>query len=727
MKSTGFVEAGHALAIAIGFVAFAWLMTGPAEAVDLVLHGDIASILAILRTFLETGTYYGSPELAWPVGMNPHAYPLTNWGSWVILTALRPFFDPADFFPFILTAIRVKMILAMLAAYWVLRLIGSHRAIAVLAAVSFVSIDFIATRSFQHFFLLDIFVVPLGLALVLAAAGRITMSTPVCLALALIAGCGNLYWIFATAVLLSVVIVGMMFDSRASAGTKRALLMLAVLLLPFAVFLMMRSLGDAVDVPPRVPEEQTLYALRFVEAFVPWIPGITEAGFERYWKHVRVGVGEGAEFVGYLSVVGFVCACLALFRRTVLTDPPSPRLQLLGLMGLLILFLVVFALPFGVGGAFNLFVSPVIRSQNRLSIPIAFIGLAATCVVVTAWQLRLSVRGRLWPLLPLVLLAPLTLADIDRVWHFPKRSDCSRYTDATNCSERLFAQLAPVFDTIGALGLEEIAIFPVTPFAEAGPRGNRSDYFAFIPHLMEPEDMTVSYSYGMLRTDDVFRALASLQDRMAGAASTPEAAETLACAGYDAALIDRVASERNGKVVEDALRTSGAMLEVQTEDYTLLSIPRATAAQPANAVDCFAPRLTTPEDGRVDPAIFAEGWWDAEDWGRWTSAAEASLVWKSNPDLAATEVVLSLKGFVGGSDPTRDIAVIDGAGRTLFEFSASESDPETTITISLSDIADIDGIQRLTITTDDPRSPRDLFGSADSRRLAVGLTRLEFR
>lgn len=707
--------------------ALAILMTGGAAHDDILLRGDAISVLAIMRTFLETGGYYASPELAWPLGMDAGAYPLTNWGIWAVMTALRPFYEATEVYAYQVGILRALMILAMVAAYWTLRRLAVAPALAALGAVSFVAADFVAIRSGGHFFLLDIFAIPLAVAVVLAAAGRIALPLPALVAVAALAGLANVYWVFVAALLLALVVVGSIAGRRPAAVRRRAWTALGALLFPFAAFLVLRELGGSTGVPGRAPEEQVIYGLHAIQAFVPDLSWLTAKGHAVYLDRIRpITGGEGFEFVGYVALVGLVAGWIALIAQVVAGRSPGGegRPPVLPLLGLASLALVLFALPFGFGSIFNAFVSPMIRSQNRFSVVIAFLGIVGACLLATALVRHLSTRRRWLGVLPVAAVALLSAADVERVWHFPDRMICA--PGSSDCLSRVTAQLAPIQDAMAADGLRRIALFPVEPFAEAGPSGARSDYFGFLPHIVEPAGLDASYSAGMTRGQPLFAPL----DR-AERAPRPTLAADLACAGYDAVLIDEVAYDDPGPS-RAALLEGGAIPRARSEDYALYALPPTVRSlPPAEAGDCFvAPQGAGGGAGRAMPeGVFAQGWHDGEDWGRWGSRARLALVWRDPPDgVAAGAVEIDLRGFVGGADPERAVALVDGAGETLFAYVATVDAPDAQVVLPMSRVpADEAGVRRLEIVTDRPLSPEAMSGDVDRRALSVGVTRLEFR
>lgn len=717
----------YELLVVFCFVQLAFILIGQTSSIDIILAGDFASVLAIIRTFLESGTYYETPGLAWPVGIDPTAYPIANWGSWALLAILRIFFEPQEYFSFFFWVLRIKLLLAMMTAYFALRCFGVEKLIAAIGACSFVSIDFVATRSFGHFFLLDIYVIPLGVLIVSASAGWVRLPGWAIVFLTLLAGMGNFYWLFGTALMLAFVLIGQALDKHGREKLVKSLMTMAVLFAPFAIFLILWSLDGPASIPFRGPEEQPIYALRFMDAFVPRLPFVTEDGFQIYLNRIRLGVGEGTEFIGYLALLGFFCAgFVLLMRQTTQGDVPF-QMQIISFIGLLALLIVVFALPFGIGSAFNIYVSSMVRAQNRLSVFISFLGVAAICLLATHWRSKLALRGRLWSFVPVIILLPISVADVDRVRNFATAIECAPSNQAAQCAEHLSFQLAPIFDAVRSRGIDKVAILPVEPFAEAGPSGQRSDYFGFIPYILEPADLDIAYSYGMQRSSELFQHLDALDQRMLHGEDETRAASTLACMGYEAVLVDRLAYGDYGARVIDALEATGASIATMSQEYSLLLLPAYTGGLPAYTLECFIPTIMHKTNGVVPNNVFVSGWWGGEDWGRWAGSREAELAWRTNSDSSVTELVLGVRGFVGVNHPQRHVVVMDGANRTLFEFTATIDNTDAQFVIPLDEVGTRAGMQRLRIISEDPRTPRDVLGTSDERSLSVGVYELEFR
>ena len=744
-------------AVGIFTTLFLFWFSGLYHAYETNMTGDLIPVIAILKNIAEYSTFYQNSNLGWPSGINGNHYPLTNYVTFLVAWMWGFFGLGAQS---LYLAVAFSLVLLNTAAFvWLAHKLKCNLRIAFIASLPFVFSDFFISRVLGHFFLTDIFVIPLGIALSLYIIDEIKLSKPELFFVAIIAGCGNVYYSFFSLFLIGISSLSVIINSPKPAKIRSSLAVMLLVASPVLILLVGQALFAEGSVIKRSAGDQPVFALRFMDAFIPNINHLTNKGWREYLEHIRPKT-EGREFIGYTALVGVIIslwvtlALLPMQNADRNFEKYRDLYRRLNIISVFVLLLVIFSLPFGAGSAFNLFFTASIRAQNRVSIVILCLGLIAVMLVVHH-VMRQKPWGtkKIWSMVYLLPLVLLVYLDIGPDRNFVRQSSlCTQITDRdgldfsqkmalSQCKGELEAHLAPIFAEISNRNLQKIAQFPVVPFAEAGPSANRSDYFGFLPYLVQPEDLNISYSYGMPRGSTVFNGLREVEKSLAHG-KTSQSLKRIACVGYDAILIDRFAYKDRGKKVKRSLLRSGLKPVAESSGYALFDVANSknsgTASRQgegddvsAKAEQCFlktvsAEALRSPNNTEVFEKILADGWDKAEAWGVWSRRKTAKIRFRLNPEdfaeLGKKQIELKLRGLFSGFYTRRNVRIIGRKGQTVYEGEMGRGKGDIMVVLDLDKrIKTSDGIVGIDIEADFVTSPKSLGINSDSRMIGIGL------
>jgi hypothetical protein len=131
-------------------------------------------------------------------------------------------------------------------------------------------------------------------------------------------------------------------------------------------------------------------------------------------------------------------------------------------------------------------------------------------------------------------------------------------------------------------GTTTVLQLPFQKYPEAGPLGQRQDYFGFFPYIAAENYSPFRFSYGLTDDDLLGKYLAASQDLLRSGDNVGKTLGQLACVGYQGILIDKLAySDADLNAVERSL--SNLHREVSTNTYSLYAIPNPSTG-PLGAV-----------------------------------------------------------------------------------------------------------------------------------------------
>jgi phosphoglycerol transferase len=293
--------------------------------------------------------------------------------------------------------------------------------------------------------------------------------------------------------------------------------------------------GDA-GVTHRSVAGPEIYGLKLSQLLLPISGhrvGPLNALKNRYNEQTTVTESDAAA-LGLIGSIGFLALLAQLFFRC--QDPSSTIANL----SILNLFAVLFATIGGFSSLFALFVSAAMRSNNRISVFIAFFSLLAVAIGIETFYQR-RVRSRSGHIVFHVLLAFVLLAGIldqtSRGYipnYEPLKTEFESDERFIGTNEALLPQGALVFQ------------LPYVPFPE-NPKVNKMvDYDHLRGYLHSHK---LRWSYGAMKNRP-----ADLWLREIAALPVAEMVQSLAFSGFSAIYVDRNGYADKGAALEAQLR-----------------------------------------------------------------------------------------------------------------------------------------------------------------------------
>jgi phosphoglycerol transferase len=524
--------------------------------------GDATYYHYLIRTIIEHGWYTQNADIGAPFGAALYDFPLPEPTHLLLIRALGlfahdPFFVANLFY-------LISFATTALAAWWSFRFIGLDRASVIAGAVLYTLLPYHFLR-LPHLLLAAYFAAPIFAAhaarLALYRAPhvrdelRLTLSSLVLLAIA--AGAGIYYAFFGCLLLGAGTILGAARSQRrepiwiGGAFIATAIAVIAVSLVPNCLF-EIREGANAL-VAHRQPFETEYYGLRITQLLLPsshhrFAPmrALTDA----YNAHTPL-LNENTTVT--LGVIGSLGLLVSLAIALTAWRARFPRVAALGTLSLVA---ILFATLGGFGSLFAQFVTPEIRALNRISVYIAFFGIASFFLLV-----RRILHAR--PLaLAIVAMVAIPVGAFDEVPKTAPRPEAG------------FRAREAFFERIDATLPKGTAVFelPYMFFPEGAKTGALVNY-----ELIEPYVYTHGFrwSFGDMRgrPSDVWNARASMLHGEALVAA-------LANAGYGAVYLDRRGYDDRGAAIEQELSSvlGPPILEEDARNRVLYRIPHSAAS-----------------------------------------------------------------------------------------------------------------------------------------------------
>jgi hypothetical protein len=570
-------------------VLFAAFFPGHLPIGQFFLSGDSLVTAAQFKNVIQ-GAIFGSAQMGWPIGMYAPQFPFADFLSLSVAKLVSVFIgDPVRLYLFM---IHFALFSNSISAYWCLRSFGCSRIVSLICSAVFGASFFFFVRSTVHLFFAMYLAIPVSAALAGFILGRFKMSLPTIALCGLAVALSHVYYaVAAVGLTMFALVISMMTDKMVL--SYRKLFAVAAVVVPLGVvncLLYWIVYANGLHLPVRSAGEQPALALRFVDAFVP-TSNITGGMLKSYYE-VRP-LGEGYEYIGYLATIGLLISLVSLMRRVSplpLRSTSALDDDFLPFFAVSTLVLVVICLPFGAGLLINL-ISPLIRAQNRFSIFLTFWG-------ILCFAIFFSKLPRGWPkLIVFVLLAALTAKELSERVNLLSRSHCPGACIGSrpcSCYDEVKRTLEPVLSAMKASGTTTVLQLPFQKYPEAGPLGQRQDYFGFFPYIAAENHSPLRFSYGLTDDDLLGKYLAASQDSLRSGDNVGKTLNQLACVGYRGILIDKAAySEADLDAVERSL--GNLQREISTDTYSLYAVPNSSTAAPSDirserikkSVSCF--------------------------------------------------------------------------------------------------------------------------------------------
>ena len=510
---------------------------------DALSHGDL------IKRELEQPWYYENDRIGYPFGSNVLDYPDSDSGSFVIFKVLGWVFG--TYFAVYNVYFLLGFAVAAPFTYAVLRKFALSWPFAAAATVAFLFLPFHFERIY-HLFYTWYFMVPLyfyfGHRLASEADLFDTPATPRKLAgyaaaFLLLACFGVYYTVFGVIVVFIGGVAGAIqhrsWRPIAIAVACCGLLLFGILLNGLPHLAYEASNGDNAAALERPPGQTEIYGLKLAHLLLPRADHRLEFmqdSIRTYNKKFPLINENATSTLGLVGATGFLLLLCFVFAKLSGREPPGIN----GYLALTVLAFALLALVGGFASLFALFVSPLIRAWNRVSVFIAFASIATAFLYVQFLCERIGPATGLRRVGAIIAPCLGLLAFLDQT--VPACQKCNAELSEKFTNDREFVSRIESTLPKGA------AIFqmPFMGFPEMPPILNIGHYEPSIGFL---HSVNLKWSYGVIkgRIGDVFyKALA--QQNVA------RQVDVIRKLGFAGIWVDRRGYQDGGKAVESDLQ-----------------------------------------------------------------------------------------------------------------------------------------------------------------------------
>lgn len=654
----------------------AWLEAGLAAliaaALSMIVFWPILGSLAqgwaggdLLSTYANADAWSGfgyavTSHFGYPLGMNLNYFPgidiTENLFAQVVTNLTGTAFVGIN----LLIVLTFPLVAAL--AVWAMRMTGLRGPLAIALAVVFTLIPFHFGRSLGHMYLATLYSAVTGLLIVLLvgsgrwqwwleqsrATGRRWGAVLVMALLVVVTAWTGVYYVAFT-LLLGVVALAW----RLAQGARWRMLLLDVV--PFAAvavlavagflpsLLTLRADPPLVPLGERTPIESVTFAGNLAFALLPipqsQLPGLDAYNAAIYEAMQAAPWGESTaltNFGTWITTLALLVMVLGLILRMrsarsgqseqVDTNSSGAPLVSLGYVAALVVWTLLFFVPWGLNYLFAGAVTAQIRAWNRL-VPILlllFLLGAAAALAQTSWR-RWSMRVAVAVPVAIVILA---LTAVDAV--APFREPYATNVATASAQSQAAKQYASDVNT-AIPGSCAVLQLPYVPYPEAGDTRGMPDYEHFWTALANREK---SFTYGAVRATD--SSVWAAQLPMVPGDMT---VQLLREAGFCAIHVDTRGyyGEEIGPVLENLTARFGAPV-ASAVDGQWQAFAIGEPSLPAQWTDAiaafFGQALITPDEATTGPRYseLDHAWW-------WTRAEQGSFQLTPIQDTAAIDTV----------------------------------------------------------------------------------------
>lgn len=483
--------------------------------VPLAYHGDVLLILPLVKCTIETGTHWHNDRLGAPGIQELHDFPIVDHLHFALLWLLGqvvPNYVVA-FNLYHLASYPLTVLMTMI----VLRSFNVSFAAAGLAGMLYAFLPYHYIRGLGHYFLSAYWTLPLTLwpalrllhGLGLFHGRRTAIGTVL---IAVMTACAGAYYAFFGCAVLAFAGLYAAIASRSWKPLASAIMVIALITaggvanhIPTMIY--QAKYGPNTEVTQRQPEEAEMYGLKLAQMVLPVA--------EHHWKKlsdVRAKYDSSHRplqnenetatlgLIGSITLIALVVTLLfpgaiptALRGHVPETSPLMPAQSrghgtptLIRPLAAMVLFLILLGTVGGIGSLFNFFVSPSVRSLNRISIVIAFFVFTALALVVDRSKYR-------W-LIVLVLMPFGVWDETNRSWFRRDNDSYAKVREAWERDARFFGEIE-ARDPGGM-----IFCLPYVPYPETNRVGELEGYHHARGYL---HSKTLRFSFGAMKNREV--------------------------------------------------------------------------------------------------------------------------------------------------------------------------------------------------------------------------------
>ena len=512
--------------------------------IPLDYNGDALIHTMFIKGIVENGWYWQNPRLGAPERLQMYDIPAVDNSAAVVLALIGVFVKD----PFLILNIfyLLTFLLVTISALYVLRQLNFSYATALFGSLVYTFLPYHFMRGEGHLFLSAYYFVPLVvLVLVWVASDQLILRSRkfvLSVVICVLVGSNGIYYPFFACFLLLVAGLSAAVLKRSLRPLGPAVVLVAVtfvvVLINFSPTIIYNYKHGDAGITHRGLAEPETYSLKISQLLLP-ITGHRVRSFNElkhfYNEHTLVTEGDDAS-LGLIGSIGFLALLAQLFFRR------SEHNALFADVSTLNIFAVLLSTIGGFGSLFALFVTPTIRSYNRISVFIAFFSLLAVVLGLEWFYANRVKPGTARIVFYVVVGVLLVAAVLDQT----SRGYIPRYaqTKSEFKSDQDFLRAIDSSLPDGAMVFQ----LPYVPFPEHPPVNRMVDYDHLRGYLHSHD---LRWSYGTMKNRPGDRWLKEI-----AALPVQQLVQSLAFAGFSGIYIDR-----NGYKADDA-----AELEAQLRD-----------------------------------------------------------------------------------------------------------------------------------------------------------------
>lgn len=543
--------------------------------VPLHYNGDALIHTMFIKGIVDNGWYWQNPQLGAPNGLEMYDVPAVD-NSAAVIMAVIGLFTKNPFLVLNIFYLLTYPLVTISALYGFLRFKLSY-ATALFGSLLYTFLPYHFLRGESHLFLSAYYFVPLAAMVVLWVASdqltdekrrfginlrnpKFILSVVVCILL----GSNAIYYPFFACFLLVIAGISAAVVRKRVRPLAPAVVLIAVTFVVLVINLTPTIAyaykhGDA-GITDRSLAGPEIYSLKISQLLLP-ITGHRIGSFnavKNLYNQNTLVTESDASALGLIGSIGFLALLAQFLLRRHDANSIVADLSILNLSAVLL------ATIGGFGSFFALFVSPAIRSYNRISVFIAFFSLLAVALGVE-WFYEKRVRSHRGRVAFYVLLSFITIAAIlDQ----SSRSYVPQYQqiNAEYANDENFVKVIEQSLLEGAMVFQ----LPYVPFPENPPVQKMVDYDHLRGYL---HSQKLRWSYGTMkkRPGDVWL-------QQVGTLPVEQMVESLAFADFSGIYLDRNGYKddeaatmqtrlRDALQVEPVVSQNGRLLFFKTTDY----------------------------------------------------------------------------------------------------------------------------------------------------------------
>ena len=532
--------------------------------VPLHYNGDALIHTMFIKGIVENGWYWQNPRLGAPGGLQMYDIPAVDNSAALVLKFIGVFVKN----PFLILNIFYLLTypLVTISALYVFRQLNFSYATALFGSLVYTFLPYHFMRGESHLFLSAYYFVPLVvLVLIWVASDQLTgervnrrswkfvLSIVICV----LVGSNGIYYPFFACFLLLVAGLSAVVVKRNLKPFAPAVLLIAVtfgvVLINFSPTIIYNYKHGDAGITHRSLAGPEIYSLKISQLLLP-ITGHRVGrlnNLKNLYNQSTLFTEGDAAALGLIGSIGFLALLAQLFFRR------SERNALLADLSILNLFAILLATIGGFGSLFALFVSPAIRSYNRISVFIAFFSLLAVVIGLEWFYANRVKAGAARVVFYVVLSVLLVVALLDQ----SSRSYVPMYAQIK--SE--FKSDQDFLSVIDSSLPDRAMVFqlPYVPFPEYPPVNKMVDYDHLRGYL-HSHDLRWSYATMKNRTGDQWL-------KQIAALPVEQLVQSLAFAGFSGIYVDRNGYDANeAATLETQLRNVLQTAPIESENLRLV-------------------------------------------------------------------------------------------------------------------------------------------------------------